>query len=119
MVEIMVEVPDNLAARLARVKDQLPEILELMTSEGLPLSAQVYDEVLEFLASNPAPHEIVAFRLSLDSQDQINQLQDRHNEGTITAFEKAELQRLLKVENLMRAIKLQALEESNRKNDNG
>ncbi|NUM47713.1 MAG: hypothetical protein HUU38_23660 [Anaerolineales bacterium] len=110
MVEMIVQVPEGVAARLAPVQEQLPDILELVTGEGVSLSAQAYDEVLGFLATNPTSKNVVSFRLSKKLQQAIQQLQARHSEGQTTSFEKAELHRLLRIEHQMRAIKLQALE---------
>ncbi len=112
-VEIRVPLSDTLAARLAPVQEQLPEILALVTGDGLPISAKAYLEVLEFLASAPSPEETILFRLSPTLQESITQLQERNNDGTITVFEKAELERLLRVEHLMRAIKLQSHKKLN------
>ncbi len=114
MTEITLQLPDPLAARLASVQEQLPRLLELVTDEGLPLSAQVYLEALEFLASNPTSQQILEFRPIASLQTSIGLLQDRNNDGTLTLFEKAELERLLRVEHLMRAIKLRAREQASR-----
>lgn len=112
MVEMIVQVPETVAARLAPVREQLPDILELVTGDGVSLSAQAYDEVLGFLATNPSPQRVSSFRLSKSLQKAIQQLQTRHTEGQTTAFEKAEMQRILRIEHLVRAIKLQALEHT-------
>ncbi len=112
-VEIRVPLSDALAARLAPVQEQLPEILALVTGDGLPISAKAHLEVLEFLASAPSPEETILFCLSPTLQENITQLQERNNDGTITVFEKAELERLLRVEHLMRTIKLQSHKKLN------
>jgi len=74
MTTITVEVPDDLAARLDPLRDHLPallsEVLNSGTGErvlrrlGSVPSHQVYDEMIEFLASGPTPEEIIAHKAS-------------------------------------------------------
>jgi len=109
MVQLLVQVPEKTAKRLSLIQDQLPDILDLVMDEGLTLSARAYEEILEFLASDPTENEIVDFRLSRLVQDKVHEIQGRHNQGQATSFEQTELQRLLRVEHLMRAIKTKAL----------
>lgn len=111
MTEITLSLPDILADRLLPLKKQLPELLALVTGQGLPLSAQAYREVLEFVAARPTPQQITEFRLSPPLQESIYQLQSRRNDGDLSEFEAAELERLLHVEHLVRALKAQAREQ--------
>ncbi len=62
MTTITLEVPDELAQVIDPVQDRLPEILALGLARLSPLPANVYRYILEFLASEPTPAEITAFR---------------------------------------------------------
>lgn len=62
-MQIMVEVSDELAQRLSPVQGQLPQILELGLREwntGVGSGFVGLADVLEFLASLPAPEESLA-----------------------------------------------------------
>jgi hypothetical protein len=60
MRTITVDVPDDLADRLAEAHERLPELLALSLQQPA-LPAQLYRTLLTFLASAPTPAQIAAF----------------------------------------------------------
>lgn len=73
-----------------------------------PKQTTAHREFAEFIISMPALEQIAAFRLSDTTEAHINGLQDANNAGTITEAERAELEDYLRLEHLMRLVKLEA-----------
>ncbi len=67
-----------------------------------------YDEVVDFLTSEPTPEQIIAFRPSLAVQERINHLLEANRNGTITSDEQSELDEFEEIEHLMRRLKIRA-----------
>jgi hypothetical protein len=103
MATLTLEISDELMAQLAPVQDQLPELLHRCL---LPptLSAEVYRYILDFLASQPTPEEIAAFRPTLAMQQRLRYLCDRA-EDTITLEESQELEEYEQIEHLIVLLK--------------
>jgi hypothetical protein len=111
-MQIMVEVSDDLALRLSPVQGQLPQILELglrewNTDVGAGFSGLA--EVLEFLASLPAPEEILALKPSEALQQQITVLLEKNRDVGLTMDEERLWQHYEYVEHLVRMAKAKAL----------
>lgn len=70
--------------------------------------ASAYDEVYDFLTSEPTPQQIVEFRPSETTQERVRYLLESNREGKLTQQETAELEEFGKVEHLMRMLKLTA-----------
>jgi hypothetical protein len=114
---ITLEVPDELASRLTPVKNQLPLLLafalELVGApdEGLALldpTAPIITEVIEFLAQGPTSSEILAFKVSRQAQDRLEELLDKNREGALTPQEKAELDTYHQINHLLILLKARA-----------
>lgn len=118
MTTFTLEVPDELAARLNELRDHLPallsEVLNSGTGEqalrrlGSTPSRQVYDEMIEFLASGPTPDEIIAHKASQKMQERLGELLYKNGEGDVTDAECAELDLFESVEDLMGLLKAKA-----------
>lgn len=67
-----------------------------------------YDEFAEFITSSPTLQEIIAFRLLPETEDRLNALLDRNRNQTLTSEERAELDEAVRVEHLMRMVKIRA-----------
>lgn len=111
-MQIMVEVPDELGIRLAPMREQLPQILEL----GLRgWNANIRDgfsglaEILEFLASLPSPQEILALKPSEALQGEIQRLIAKTKGPGLSAEEERLWQQYEYVEHLVRMAKARAL----------
>lgn len=69
----------------------------------------IYEEFAEFITSSPTLAEIVEFRLSAEAEERINELLDANHNGELTAEDRAELDEAIRVEHLMRLVKIRAL----------
>lgn len=121
MTTITLEVPDELATRLAPLGEQLPLLLEqAMTSlwrekdrakgKSLPvdLGSTTYSEVLGFLASGPTLKQIAEFKVSQALQDRVEELLDKNREEGLTEQERTEMDTYLRVSHIMTMLKIHA-----------
>lgn len=104
MATLTIEVPDDLMERLAPIRDQLPELLRRCLQPSM-LSTQVYRYILDFLASQPTPEQIAAFRPTLEMQQRLQYLLARNTEGSITLEEMQELDEYERIEHLIVLLK--------------
>lgn len=118
MTTITLEVPDELAARLDPLRDRLPELLSKLlesrqadreTEDSIAeITAPVYQEVIDFLASGPTPKQIIAFKISPAAQERLEELLDKNREEGLTQAECAELDVYELVHNAMILLKARA-----------
>ena len=95
MSPITLEVPDDLAAQLLPLAEQVPRILELGLRQLRAESQAGYagaSEVLEFLARLPTPEEILALRPSSALQARISELLEKRREGGLAPADEQEWQ---------------------------
>lgn len=105
---ITLEVPDDLADQLATARDRLPELLALsLRQPALPAAA--YRHILDFLASDPSPEQIAAFRPVPEAQERLRLLLTRRHEGQLTELEARELEEFAHVEHLMILLRTRVL----------
>jgi hypothetical protein len=111
MSAITLQLPDELAERLRRHEERLPEILEPglreLNAETQP-GFQGATEVLEFLASLPSPQEILSLRPSERLQCQVQELLEKSRAGTLIAQEEQDWERYEFLEHLVRMAKSKA-----------
>lgn len=118
MTVITLEVPDELATKLAAHHQELPELLaqalELRAAEETSEEAAsrtlhpVYQETLDFLTSRPTPEEIIAFKASPAVQERLEELLERNREEGLSEEEEAELDVYEQVGDLMILLKANA-----------
>jgi hypothetical protein len=65
----------------------------------------LFAELIDFLISSPTPEQIVAFAPSQPLQDKLDYLLDLNRQHKITADHRAELEELLRVDQLVSALK--------------
>jgi hypothetical protein len=105
MPQITLEISEELSAQLNQVGvDRLPELLERSLRQS-DVSAQVYRHILDFLASNPTPTEIAAFRPTPEMQERLRVLLDRSKSGSLTPEESQELDDYEQIEHLVIMLK--------------
>lgn len=75
----------------------------------------VYQEVYYFLASQPTPEQILAFRPGETTQARIRTLLDANKVGRLTQDEQAELDEFEQVEHFVRMLKLHTQQMLNQK----
>jgi hypothetical protein len=110
-MEITLRVPDELAARLRAVENELPQVLELGIREWHARREAGFSGVagvLETLASLPTPEEVLALRPSPALQERIEELLDKNQSGGLSPAEQREWEQYQYVEHLVRLAKARA-----------
>ncbi|HZS48556.1 MAG TPA: hypothetical protein VFC63_26030 [Blastocatellia bacterium] len=118
MTTITIEVPDELAAKLAPVRQELPALIAqalerhatTAQSDRTKLNANhpTFIETLDFLTSSPTPEQIIAFKASPAVQERLEELLDNNREDELTEEEKAELDAYEQINDLMILLKAHA-----------
>lgn len=65
----------------------------------------VFGEITDFLATNPTPEEIIAYRLPDDLQDRAHDLLERNGEDELTPEEREEMMDFVRVDQMMTLLK--------------
>ncbi len=104
MPKITFEVSEELSQQLAQVGKRLPELLALSLQQP-PLPAHIYRYILNFIASNPTPEEIAAFRPTSEMQDRLRILIERAKASELTEQERIELDEYERIEHLVIMLK--------------
>jgi hypothetical protein len=65
----------------------------------------VFDEITDFLATQPSPAEIIAYHLPADLQQRADYLAERNGEDQITSDEREELDEFLKADRMFSLLK--------------
>ena len=115
MTAITLELPDELAARLERLRPHLPQLLQRLlggaqrtTAPATRPAASAYGEMLDFLARSPSSAEIIAFKVSGATQTRLEALLDKNREGELSPEESAELDTFQQVNHLLSMLKARA-----------
>ena len=111
MSAITLQLPDELAERLRKHEERLPEILELGLRElnADPQSGfEGTTEVLEFLAGLPSPEDTLKLRPSERFGRQVQELLEKSRAGALTAQEENDWERYEFLEHLVRMAKATA-----------
>jgi hypothetical protein len=110
MPKITFEVSEELSQQLAQVGKRLPELLALSLQQP-PLPAHIYRYILNFIASNPTPEEIAAFRPTPEMQDRLRLLLERTKANELTEQERIELDEYERIENVVIMLKARNLKK--------
>lgn len=70
---------------------------------------QAYEELVDFIATDTTPAKVVAFRPSPETQTRVENLIRQEKNTGLSPEEKAELDKYLQLEHLMRLAKIKAL----------
>ena len=108
MAELTIQIPDDLAERLQPVQNQLIEIIELGLSEISRSQNALHSEVIEFLASGPAPQAIIDFHPSAEARARVVDLLNKNQRGTLSAEEQGELDQYENLDFIMTLVKARA-----------
>jgi hypothetical protein len=117
MTTMTLEVPDDLATQLQRdpalLQALLQEVVNTKSAQVVSLTMReasvppVYQEIMDFLATSPAPEALVACKISEAAQERLDDLLDKHREAALTPDERVELETYRQLNHLV--IRLQAL----------
>jgi hypothetical protein len=115
MQTITLEVPADLADRLAALGDRLPDLLRLAVAleSKPPAGAERADipafrEMIDFLAGTPTLEQILGFKVSPSTLERLEDLLDKNREGSLTDDESAELDVCEEVQRVMLLLKARA-----------
>lgn len=109
MVEIIIQVPEALAAKLEPVRARLPEVLEHGLDELSPLPNQTYHYILDFLVSRPSPEAVVSFGPTPEMQARASALLEKNRASRLTPLETEELDEYVRIDQLITLFKARAL----------
>lgn len=70
-----------------------------------PTTRTVFDEITDFLATEPSPQEIIDYYLPDDLQERADYLAERNGEDQLTPSEREELDEFLKVNRMFSLLK--------------
>ena len=71
----------------------------------------IYDELLDVLAESADAARLLAFRLSDDQQDRLDELLDKNRDGTLTNKESSELDAYEQFDHIVRLLKARVLQK--------
>lgn len=110
-MEITLTVPEHLVPRIRQVEQHLPQILELGIREWQGHTQDGFSglqDVLEVLATLPAPEEVLALRPTPALQERVGALLARSHNGGLSEEEQREWDRYQYIEHLVRLAKARA-----------
>jgi hypothetical protein len=110
MVELTMQLPDQLAARVQPLRHWLPTVLELILVGFKTPATQTASEVIEFLATEPTPHSVLAYHVSARAQQRQERLLTLNAAGMLNQDEQRELNELEQIEHIVVMLKAQAVE---------
>jgi hypothetical protein len=117
MKTITLDVPDELASRLAPLQAQLPgllsfalDLLGVESAKGAPSpqSFPILREIIDFLVQGPSYTQIIEFKVSPEAQKRLEVLLDRNREDELSPQELAELDAYQQVDHFMILLKARA-----------
>ncbi|WP_404789849.1 hypothetical protein [Altericista sp. CCNU0014] len=131
MVQITIEVSDELAQRLEPFQDRLSQLFTRLISAtlpgmtaselGLPVAAveppPTYQEVLDFLVSQPTSEQILGYKVSESAQLRLQTLLEKNREAALSASETSELDLYEQLDSLMAMLKIRAYASTYPKQD--
>src|SRR5207244_11661608 len=107
MVQMTVQLPDDLAARIRPLRRWLPAMLKLSLLGLRTTAAASAAEVLEFLLRNPTPQEFLNFYVTEQQQAHSRRLLALNESGLLSEAEQLELDELGRLEHLVILLKAQ------------
>jgi arsenate reductase-like glutaredoxin family protein len=118
MAQITIDIPDDLAQRLAPFQNQFSylftrliatRLLEPPTTDSAnPNTSSTYQEILDFLCDRPTSAQIVNFKVSPASQSRLQTLLQQNRETALTAAETAEIELYQQLDTLIGFLKIRA-----------
>jgi hypothetical protein len=123
MTQITIDIPDELAQRLAPFQSQFSELFTSLIATRLlgrstidratPTStltstSGTYQEILDFLIARPTSVQIINFKVSEASQSRLQTLLEKNREAALTATEIAEMDLYEQLDTLIGFLKIRA-----------
>ena len=121
MAQLTIEIPDDLAQKLAPFQNQLSELFtrlittalpdETASSLDLPVTNELpatYLEILDFLVTRPTSAQLLSFKVSEPSQIRLQELLRKNRDTSLNPSETAELNVYEQLDALMTLLKVRA-----------
>lgn len=123
MAQITIDIPDDLAQRLAPYQSQFSDLFTRLIAttllsqhppeQNVPRpnllnSSSIYQEILDLLISQPTSEQIIGFKVSETSQSRLQTLLQKNREAALTPAETAELDLYEQLDTLMGLLKVRA-----------
>jgi arsenate reductase-like glutaredoxin family protein len=118
MAQITIDIPDDLAQRLAPFQSQFSELFTRLIATRLleqptidlanPNTSDTYQEILDFLIDRPTSAQIINFKVSAASQSRLQTLLQKNREFALTAIETTEIDLYQQLDTLIGYLKIRA-----------
>lgn len=118
MAQITIDIPDDLAQRLAPFQSQFSDLFTRLIATRLleqpttdpanPSTSGTYQEILDFLIDRPTSAQIINFKVSAASQSRLQTLLQKNREIALTAAETAEIDLYQQLDTLIGFLKIRA-----------
>jgi arsenate reductase-like glutaredoxin family protein len=122
MAQITIDIPDDLAQRLAPFQSQFSDLFTRLIATTLlgqttpdPTlvhnsidTSGTYQEILDFLIDRPTSAQIINFKVSPASQSRLQTLLQKNREIALTAAETAEIDLYQQLDTLIGFLKVRA-----------
>ena len=123
MAQITIDIPDDLAQRLAPFQSQFSDLFTRLIATTLlgqanpdqlsPIpdlfsTSGTYQEILDFLITRPTSEQIINFKVSQTAQNRLQALLQKNREVALTPTETAELDLYEKLDTLLGFLKVRA-----------
>jgi hypothetical protein len=118
MAQITIDIPDDLAQRLAPFQSQFSDLFTRLIATRLleqpttdpanPNTSGTYQEILDFLIDRPTSAQIINFKVSAASQSRLQTLLQKNREVALTAAETAEIDLYQQLDTLIGFLKIRA-----------
>ena len=107
MTKVTVELTDEVATRIAPMRNWLSTVLELSLIGFKTPAVATATEIIEFLASDPSPQEVIHYHVSARAQEHLQRLLALNTAGLLSPDAERELNELEKVEHIFVMLKAQ------------
>ena len=107
-MQVIIELPDELAHRVEPKKDRLAELIARGLSAEWAEHSGARQELIAFLGRGPRPEEIVAYRPSPAQIERARDLLHRGSLGVLDGNEQAELDEMGHLDTLVSLLKAAA-----------
>jgi hypothetical protein len=136
MAQLTIDIPDELAQRLAPYKNQISEIFTNLVNTSLrenvidkldisstpsPTELPTYLEIIDFLVNRPTSEQIATFKVSEQAQTRLRELLQKNSDTNLVSSEEAELNLYEQLDTLMSMMKIRAyatMQSANTSNSN-
>ena len=136
MAQLTIDIPDELAQRLAPYKNQISEIFTNLVNTSLrenvmdkldisstpsPTGLPTYLEIIDFLVNRPTSEQIATFKVSEQAQTRLRELLQKNSDTNLVSSEEAELNLYEQLDTLMSMMKIRAyatMQSANTSNSN-